>query len=38
MFNVTVTYEDDADIPLPYGYYYKRSTPRNNYLPVGVNR
>ena len=38
MFNVTATYEDDADLSLPYGYYYKREKPLANFLPQNTNR
>ena len=38
MFNVTATYEDDADIHLPYGFYYKREKTLKNYLPPNTNR
>ena len=38
LFNVTATYEEDADISLPYGFYYKRKTALKNYLPNNKNR
>ena len=38
MFNLTATYEDDADIWLPYGFYSKRSKPLDDYLPAQKNR
>ena len=38
LFNVTATYEDDADITIPYGYYYRRPAPLKNYMPSNMNR
>jgi len=35
MFNLTATYEDDADINLPYGFFHNRTAPlaEKYYLP-----
>lgn len=38
MFNLTATYEEDADIVLPYGFYYKRQKQLINYIPPNTNR
>lgn len=38
LFNITATYEDDADLSIPYGFYFKRQKPLKNYLPSNTNR